>query len=96
MGIAINQTAGSNAKEVIENSIKALDEAQKSFPKGVHYTTLINVNDFLDASIEKVLHTLIEAFILVFLVVFIFLQDFRSTLIPAISVPVAIIGTFFF
>ncbi|MFI5452668.1 efflux RND transporter permease subunit [Pedobacter sp. UC225_61] len=96
LGIAINQTAGSNAKEVIENSIKALDEAQKSFPKGVHYTTLINVNDFLDASIEKVLHTLIEAFILVFLVVFIFLQDFRSTLIPAISVPVAIIGTFFF
>ncbi|WP_293785526.1 efflux RND transporter permease subunit [uncultured Pedobacter sp.] len=96
LGIAINQTAGSNAKEVIENSIKTLDEAQKSFPKGVHYSTLVNVNDFLDASIEKVLHTLIEAFILVFLVVFIFLQDFRSTLIPAISVPVAIIGTFFF
>ncbi|MCX2576112.1 efflux RND transporter permease subunit [Pedobacter sandarakinus] len=96
LGIAINQTAGSNAKEVIENSIKTLDEAQKSFPKGVHYSTLVNVNDFLDASIEKVIHTLIEAFILVFLVVFIFLQDFRSTLIPAISVPVAIIGTFFF
>lgn len=96
LGVAINQTAGSNAKEVIQNSIKALDEAQKSFPKGVHYTTLINVNDFLDASIEKVIHTLIEAFILVFLVVFIFLQDFRSTLIPAISVPVAILGTFFF
>ncbi len=73
-----------------------MDEASKSFPKGVHYDTLINVNDFLDASIEKVLHTLVEAFILVFLVVFIFLQDFRSTLIPAISVPVAIIGTFFF
>ena len=96
LGIAINQTAGSNAKEVIENSIKALDEASTSFPKGIHYTTLINVNDFLDASIEKVIHTLIEAFILVFIVVFIFLQDFRSTLIPAISVPVAIIGTFFF
>lgn len=96
LGIAINQTAGSNAKEVIENSIKTLDEAQKTFPKGIHYSTLVNVNDFLDASIEKVIHTLIEAFILVFLVVFIFLQDFRSTLIPAISVPVAIIGTFFF
>ncbi|WP_231458911.1 MULTISPECIES: efflux RND transporter permease subunit [unclassified Pedobacter] len=96
LGIAINQTAGSNAKEVIENSINTLNEAQKSFPKGIHYTTLVNVNDFLDASIEKVIHTLIEAFILVFLVVFIFLQDFRSTLIPAISVPVAIIGTFFF
>ncbi len=96
VGVAINQTAGSNAKEVIEQSIKTLDEASKSFPQGVRYIPLINVNDFLDASIEKVIHTLIEAFILVFLVVFIFLQDFRSTLIPAISVPVAIIGTFFF
>lgn len=96
IGIAINQTAGSNAKEVIENSIKTLNEAAKSFPKGIEYSSLVNVNDFLDASIEKVIHTLIEAFILVFIVVFIFLQDFRSTLIPAISVPVAIIGTFFF
>ncbi|MES2456679.1 MAG: efflux RND transporter permease subunit [Bacteroidota bacterium] len=96
LGIAINQTAGSNAKEVIEGSLKVLDDASVNFPKGVHYTALININDFLDASIEKVIHTLIEAFILVFLVVFIFLQDFRSTLIPAISVPVAIIGTFFF
>lgn len=96
LGIAINQTAGSNAKEVIEGAIKVLDESSVNFPRGVHYTTLVNVNDFLDASIEKVIHTLIEAFILVFLVVFLFLQDFRSTLIPAISVPVAIIGTFFF
>nr|WP_294895391.1 efflux RND transporter permease subunit [uncultured Pedobacter sp.] len=96
LGFAINQTAGSNAKEVIEGSVKVLDDAAVNFPKGIHYTTLINVNDFLDASIEKVLHTLLEAFILVFIVVFIFLQDFRSTLIPAISVPVAIIGTFFF
>ncbi len=96
VGIAINQTAGSNAKDVIEGSIKALEEASQGFPKGVSYILLTNVNDFLDASIEKVIHTLIEAFILVFLVVFVFLQDFRSTLIPAISVPVAIIGTFFF
>jgi HAE1 family hydrophobic/amphiphilic exporter-1 len=96
LGIAINQTAGSNAKEVIEGSLNALELASQSFPTGMHYTSLVNVNDFLDASIEKVIHTLIEAFILVFLVVFIFLQDFRSTLIPAISVPVAIIGTFFF
>lgn len=96
LGFAINQTAGSNAQQVIEGSIKVLDEAAKNFPKGLHYTSLININDFLDASIEKVVHTLIEAFILVFIVVFIFLQDFRSTLIPAISVPVAIIGTFFF
>jgi HAE1 family hydrophobic/amphiphilic exporter-1 len=96
LGVAINQTAGSNAKDVIEGSLKVLEDASKNFPKGMHYTALVNVNDFLDASIEKVIHTLIEAFILVFLVVFIFLQDFRSTLIPAISVPVAIIGTFFF
>ncbi|TKC03854.1 efflux RND transporter permease subunit [Pedobacter frigoris] len=96
LGIAINQTAGSNAKDVIEGSLKVLEDASVNFPKGVHYTALVNVNDFLDASIEKVIHTLIEAFILVFIVVFVFLQDFRSTLIPAISVPVAIIGTFFF
>lgn len=96
IGIAISQTAGSNAQEVIRGSLQVLKDAEKSFPKGVHTTNLINVNDFLSASIEKVIHTLIEAFILVFIVVFIFLQDFRSTLIPAISVPVAIIGTFFF
>lgn len=96
LGIAISQTAGSNAKEVIEGSMKVLDEAAKNFPKGVRYVNFINANDFLNASIEKVIHTLLEAFILVFLVVFIFLQDFRSTLIPAISVPVAIVGTFFF
>lgn len=94
--VAINQTAGSNAKEVITQSIKALDEASKTFPAGIHYISLVNVNDFLDASIQKVIHTLIEAFVLVFIVVFVFLQDFRSTLIPAIAVPVAIIGTFFF
>ncbi|MDQ6813853.1 MAG: efflux RND transporter permease subunit [Bacteroidota bacterium] len=96
IGVAIAQTAGSNAKEVIEGTLGVLDEASKSFPAGVHYVNLINVNDFLDASIEKVIHTLIEAFILVFIVVFVFLQDLRSTLIPAIAVPVAIIGTFFF
>ncbi|MDQ1088118.1 efflux RND transporter permease subunit [Siphonobacter sp. SORGH_AS_1065] len=96
VALAINQTAGSNAQEVIENSLKVIKEAEKSFPPGVHYAELLNANNFLDASIEKVIHTLIEAFILVFIVVFIFLQDFRSTLIPAIAVPVAIVGTFFF
>ncbi|MBT1704041.1 efflux RND transporter permease subunit [Chryseosolibacter indicus] len=96
VGVAISQTAGSNAQEVIEGSLAVLEESAKSFPKGIKYVTLVNANDFLDASIEKVIHTLIEAFVLVFLVVFIFLQDFRSTLIPAISVPVAIVGTFFF
>ncbi|GEO03878.1 multidrug transporter AcrB [Adhaeribacter aerolatus] len=96
VGVAISQTAGSNAKEVIEGSLQVLENASKTFPQGIKYVTLVNANDFLDASISKVINTLIEAFILVFLVVFIFLQDFRSTLIPAIAVPVAIVGTFFF
>lgn len=96
IGIAISQTAGSNAHELIKLCQAALEKSSESFPEGVKYATLLNANDFLDASIEKVLHTLVEAFILVFIVVFIFLQDFRSTLIPAIAVPVAIIGTFFF
>lgn len=96
VGVAISQTAGSNAQEVIEGSLEVLNEAAQNFPKGIKYVNLVNANDFLDASISKVITTLIEAFILVFLVVFIFLQDFRSTLIPAIAVPVSIIGTFFF
>ncbi|MFD2941681.1 efflux RND transporter permease subunit [Flavobacterium notoginsengisoli] len=94
--MAISQTPGSNARDVIINSKKLIEEAAKSFPKGMKYTIMVDVNENLDASIEKVIHTLIEAFILVFIVVFIFLQDFRSTLIPAIAVPVAIVGTFFF
>ena len=73
-----------------------MENASSSFPKGVDYVSLFNINDFLSASITKVLHTLLEAFILVFIVVFLFLQDLRSTLIPAIAVPVAILGTFFF
>src|SRR5664280_43254 len=94
--VAISQNAGSNARDVIKESLKVLDEASKEFPEGVHYTNLVNANKFLDASIEKIIRTLLEAFILVFIVVFLFLQNFRATLIPAISVPVAIIGTFFF
>jgi len=96
VGISVNQTPGSNAREVIENSIKVLQAAEKDFPAGIHYTNLVNINDFLDASIDKVIHTLIECFALVFLVIFIFLQDFRSTIIHGVSVPVSIIGTFFF
>ncbi|WP_316822858.1 efflux RND transporter permease subunit [Pedobacter gandavensis] len=96
VGVAISQTPGSNARDVINESKKIIDKAAKDFPKGVNYVYLVDVNENLDASIEKVVHTLIEAFILVFIVVFIFLQDFRSTLIPAIAVPVAIVGTFFF
>lgn len=89
------QSAGSNATEVISNIEKLLDEARKSLPAGMVLVTTMSVNDFLFASIHEVIKTLIEAFILVFLVVFIFLQDFRSTLIPMIAIPVALIGTFF-
>lgn len=96
IAIAIAQTAGSNAQEVIEGSLAVMEQSAVNFPKGIKYATLINANDFLEESITKVIHTLIEAFILVFIVVFVFLQDWRSTLIPAISVPVAILGTFFF
>ena len=96
VGIAIAQSAGSNAQEVVENARATLEAASVNFPDGIYYTEMLNANDFLDASITKVIETLIEAFLLVFLVVFIFLQDWRSTLIPAISVPVAVVGTFFF
>ncbi|MCW0481700.1 efflux RND transporter permease subunit [Gaoshiqia sediminis] len=94
--MAVFQSPGSNAREVIVEAKKVLDEVAQSFPEGVNYHILMDANEFLDSSIQKVLSTLLEAFILVFIVVFVFLQNFRATLIPAISVPVAIIGTFFF
>jgi HAE1 family hydrophobic/amphiphilic exporter-1 len=94
--IVIFQLPGSNADE-IQTQAKALFlKAGKSYPKGVVNSTFYNTKDALDTSIEQVKHTLLEAFVLVFIVVYLFLQDFRSTLIPAIAVPVAIIGTFFF
>lgn len=96
VAITVNQTAGSNARELIKNIKLTVDEASKSFPPGLKVTYVMDSSEFLDVSIHKVITTLIEAFVLVFLVVFIFLQDVRSTLIPAIAVPVAIIGTFFF
>ncbi|MDR3711618.1 MAG: efflux RND transporter permease subunit [Puia sp.] len=96
VGISISQTPGSNAKQVILDCQKVISEAMPSLPAGVKIIYLVNINDFLDASISKVLHTLFECFALVFLVIFIFLQDFRSTIIHGISVPVAITGTFFF
>ncbi len=89
------QSAGSNATQVVEDIQKELDKFQKEAPEGVKIITTMSVNDFLFASIHEVVKTLIEAFVLVFLVVFIFLQDFRSTLIPIIAIPVALIGTFF-
>ncbi|MCS4239816.1 HAE1 family hydrophobic/amphiphilic exporter-1 [Myroides gitamensis] len=94
--VAVNQTAGSNAYDIIKACEEVLREAEKDFPVGVKSIVYTNSNDFLLASIDKLIYTLIEAFVLVFIVVLVFLQDWRSTLIPAIAVPVAIIGTFFF
>ena len=96
VGISVSQTPGSNAKQVIEDCEKVISGAAPSFPTGVKFLYLVDINTFLDASISKVLHTLVECFALVFIVIFIFLQDFRSTIIHGISVPVAITGTFFF
>lgn len=96
VSMGIFQTKGSNAQEIIETIKLRLDEMSGSFPEGIDVFIPYDTNVFLTASIDKVVTTLIEAFILVFIVVFVFLQDFRSTLIPAIAVPVAIIGTFFF
>lgn len=95
-GGAVMQTAGSNAHEINQQIVEFLNQAQKDFPPGVKWDTYLNTNNFLDASISKLVKTLVEAFLLVFIMVYIFLQDFRSTLIPAIAVPVAIVGTFFF
>lgn len=96
--IAINivQTAGSNASEVIKEVKSVMSEAEKSFPPGVHAEYLVDANEFLDASINNVTKTLIEAFVLVVLIVLVFLQNFRTTLIPAIAIPVSLIGIFFF
>ena len=96
VNFGVYQTPGSNAQEIVRSVETRLEELSADFPDGMEYLINFNVNDFLTASIGKVVNTLLEAFLLVFLVVFIFLQDFRSTLIPAIAVPVSIIGTFFF
>lgn len=91
----IMQTAGSNATQIIKDIEVLLEECKTSLPEGLVVSVAQNANDFLFASMHEVIKTLIEAFILVFVVVFIFLQDFRSTLIPSIAIPVALIGTFF-
>jgi len=94
--IVLKQSYGSNASQVIKDVKAKLAELKKNFPKGTDYEISYDVSTFLDASIEKVIHTLVEAFILVGLVVFLFLGDWRSTLIPALAVPVSLIGTFTF
>ncbi len=96
IGIGLIQLAGSNANEIQIEVDKVMEKAAKDFPEGIKYNQFYRTKTALDESISQVEHTLIEAFVLVFLVVFLFLQDFRSTLIPAIAVPVAIVGTFFF
>ncbi|MCH5326112.1 MAG: efflux RND transporter permease subunit [Duncaniella sp.] len=90
------QTAGSNATQIIKDCLKVVDNMKKDLPAGLEFAIPMNNNDFLDASIHEVIKTLIEAFILVFFVVYVFLQDIRSTIIPAIAIPVALVGTFFF
>ena len=93
--LVLKQTYGSNASEVIEKVKSKLDLLKKSFPPGMDYEVSYDVSNFLDASIENVVHTLRDAFILVALVVFIFLGDWRSTLIPTLAVPISLIGAFF-
>ena len=92
----VQQIAGSNANEIAKNVKKELEEQAKSFPPGLEYKINYDVTEFLYASIEEVVFTLIMTLVLVFLVVYIFLQDFRSTIIPLIAVPVSLVGTFFF
>ncbi len=89
------QTPGSNATKIIEDCLALCEKIKADVPEGCEIQIPMNNNDFLYASINTVVHTLIEAFILVFFVVYVFLQDIRSTLIPAIAIPVALIGTFF-
>lgn len=92
--IVLKQSYGSNANEVIKNVKTLMADLKQSFPEGTHYEISYDVSKFLDASIEKVVHTLFEAFILVSIVVYLFLGDLRSTIIPALAVPVSLVGTF--
>jgi hydrophobic/amphiphilic exporter-1 (mainly G- bacteria), HAE1 family len=95
--IMIKQRPGSNAREVIANIKKRMEEIKEtSFPPGMTYNINYDVSRFLDASIKNVIKTLVEAFVLVFIIVYLFLQDFRSTLIPALAVPVSLVGSLFF
>jgi HAE1 family hydrophobic/amphiphilic exporter-1 len=91
--ITLKQAYGSNARDVIQNVKKTMTRLQKDMPKGMHYEVSYDISRFLDASIDKVIHTLIEAFLLVGVVVFIFLGDWRSALIPCLAVPVSLIGS---
>ncbi len=94
--LAVTQTSGSNAQDIIGNVKEQMKIAAKSFPPGIEYSYQMDVSNFLNASMRKVIKTIIEVFVLVLLIILIFLQNFRASFIPAIAVPVSIIGTFFF
>ncbi|AEL27097.1 efflux RND transporter permease subunit [Cyclobacterium marinum] len=94
--INITQTSDSNAKEIDQNIREVMERISKNFPEGITYEISYSVRNQIDESINQVVLTIIEACILVFIVVFVFLQDLRSTIIPAIAIPVSLIGTFFF
>ncbi len=91
--ITLKQAYGSNARDVIQNVKKTMTRLQKNMPKGMHYEVSYDISRFLDASIEKVIHTLVEAFFLVAIVVFIFLGDWRSAIIPCLAIPVSLVGS---
>ncbi len=90
----IYQTPGSNIIEVTKKVKETMKELKKSFPQGLEYSIVYQISDFVEASIKEVIKTLFEAFLLVILVVFIFLQNWRATLIPLVAIPVSLIGTF--
>lgn len=92
----ITQTSGSNARDIDIEVRKVLDKVSKSFPEGIKYEITYSVKDQIDTSINQVKSTIYEAFILVFIIVYLFLQDFRSTMIPAIAIPISLLGTLFF
>lgn len=92
----ITQTSGSNARDIDIEVRKVLDKVSKSFPEGIKYEITYSVKDQIDTSINQVKSTIYEAFILVFIIVYLFLQDFRSTIIPAIAIPISLLGTLFF
>lgn len=92
----VTQTAGSNATQIVSDIKKVIEDQRELLPPGVEIQYMQDVTEFLYASMNDLIHTLFEAFVLVFIVVYIFLQDFRSTLIPLIAVPVSLVGTFFF
>ena len=94
--LSISQTSGSNANEIIKEVDKTVEEIRETLPKGLEIVDLMSTKDFLDASIKNVIKTLFEAILLVILIVYVFLQSFRSTIIPTISIIVSLVGTFAF